>query len=347
MATPADPARSSLRVLLVTTEYPSPERPGGAAYLIRHIEALKTLGVDVDVLPFRSRGNPLNHWRAWRRMRRMMREKSYDVVHAHFGHASLIARMQWAKPLVITFHGSDVLGIVNAKGRYAWKGRLSTALSQLMSMTAAEVIVVAQHIGARLPRKDWTVIPLGVDLDAFRPLDRSEARRTLGWDQDVFTVVFAALHAKNPVKRLGLALSAMESLQALGKAELKIVEGSPPDMMPVYLSAADALLLTSAHEGSPTVVKEAMACNLPVVTTDVGDVRERLRDVSPGAIRPAEPQALALALHAIALSGQRSNGRDVIERQLTEDRVAGRVIGVYEKALRRRGRLELSPQGVP
>ena len=263
----------------------------------------------------------------------MLQENQYHVIHAHFGHAALVARLQFSVPLVITYHGSDLLGICGADGRYTLKGKLASSLNRALSLTAKGVIVVARHLGERLPRQDWHLIPLGVDLERFAVLDKGEARNQLGWAQEPFIVLFAALNTSTPVKRFPLAKAALQLLQTKVHAELKVAEGIPPEMMPIYMNAADALLLTSAHEGSPTVVKEALACDLPVVATDVGDVRERLEGVTLSSVCEADPAALAAALEQIAAAKpRRSNGRKKIEH-LSEPFVAERVADVYRSVL--------------
>ena len=336
-----------LRILIVTTEFPSPQRPGIAAFLIRHVDALRQKGHHVEVLYFASRANPLNHLRGWLQMRRLLRDSVFDIVHAHFGQSALVARAQRYAPLVVTYHGSDLIGVLGDRGRYTFKGKLGSAVSRLMSRTAAAGIVVAEHLGRRLPRKDWSVIPLGVDLEQFQLVDRRRARDQLGWPQDVFIVLFAAWNASTPVKRLWLARAAFDAFRVSRPAELKIAEGLPPEQIPLHMCAADVLLLTSAHEGSPTVVKEAMACNLPVVTTDVGDVRERLRGVAPSFVCKADPTDLAAALGEIANSGRRSNGRELIQ-QLSESIVAEKVVGVYREAIAKaRGRARSPAAAAP
>ena len=126
-----------------------------------------------------------------------------------------------------------------------------------------------------------TVIPNGVDPDRFLPIERGEARRQLGWADDERVALFAADPAVER-KRHWLASAACErAARELDGVRLEVAANVPPDRMPVLMSAADCLLMTSVHEGSPNVVKEALMCDLPVVATPVGDVPERLADVDP------------------------------------------------------------------
>jgi glycosyltransferase involved in cell wall biosynthesis len=328
---------AGIRVLLLTTEYPTLGRPGAAAFLVRHVEALCKARVEIEIVHFVSRANPINHFRAWKHMRAQLRSKTYDLVHAHFGHASMIARLQRSVPVVVTYHGSDVMGIVGSNGQYSLKGKFVSLISRVMSLLVDEVIVVSSHLGRRLPRKQYHVVPLGVDLDRFALTPKEQARDRLGWPHDSFIVLFAALDLANPVKRFALAQEAVRQLEGEISVCLKTASSMRPEDIPLYMCAADVLLLTSIHEGSPTVVKEALACNLPVVCTDVGDVRDQLNGVEPSAICVSDPSSLAEGLRRVFACGRRSNGRDKAAL-LSESLVAERVIRIYRDMLKRRTR---------
>lgn len=343
MSKPGD-IQFAIRILLLTTEYPTPNRPGAAAFLVRHVEALCTMGVEIDIVHFVSRANPINHFRAWKHMRAQLRSRRYDLVHAHFGHASMIASLQSSVPVVVTYHGSDVIGIVGSNGQYSLKGWFGSLISRLMSLIVDEVIVVAAHLGRRLPRKHYHVIPLGVDLKRFAPMSKEQARDYLGWPCGSHIVLFAALDVTNPVKRFSLAEDAVKVLAEEFPVELRMASGLKPDDIPLYMCAADVLLLTSVHEGSPTVVKEALACNLPVVCTDVGDVRDQLDGVEPSAICAPDPASLAAGLRQVLTSGKRSNGRDKVA-PLAEPLVAGKVVEIYKSILQRHAEKKNRSQG--
>jgi len=321
-----------IRVLVVTTEFPRPDNPGSGIFVARQVEALRAAGIDVEVLSFLSRANPLNHLRAWRELRRRLASQRHDLIHAHFGHAALIAVAQRRLPVVATYHGEELQGIFGTAGRCTLKGRALIGLSQLLSRRVDEVIVVSERLGRLLSRKDHHVIPGGVDLERFRPLARETARQRLGWPTESRIVLFSALDPHKPIKRLWLARAAMETAARQVDAELRIASGVPPETMPLYLNASDALLLTSVREGSPTVIKEALACNLPIVSTDVGDVSELTLDVRPGAVCAPTPEALGAALVEVLRQPLRSNGRSRAE-ELDAQRLAARVLEVYEQAL--------------
>jgi len=256
-----------VRILFVTNMYPTPERPDYGTFVWQQAEQLRRLGHTVDVVNILGYRSRLNYVKGIFDTLRKTRTTSYDVVHAHYGLTALPAWFRRDAPLVMTLHGSDVLG-----------SRFERRCSWLMSRFADAVIVVSEEMRQRIP---GIVIPCGVDLDLFRPFDRDDARTRLGWPPDKYLVLFP-FDPRRRVKRYDLARAAVDRLTEEGiRAELMTVCGVENREMPWRYSAADAMILCSDWEGSPTSIKEALACDLPVVATDVGDVREILRGV-PG-----------------------------------------------------------------
>ena len=326
---------SDIRVLMLTSVWPTPERPELAPFLVRQVNFLRKAGVSVDVFPVEGHMRPDAYFRAWQKVRTLLKRNAWDLVHAQWAQSALTC-LPARLPLVVTFHGSDVQGIPGKKHRRTLPGWVLQRVSRAVARIASEAIVVAERLAGLLPHREYHVIPCGVDLDLFRPCPRGDARMRLGLNPAGRYILFAA-NPGRPVKRFGLARAAVESLDARYGAELVVASGVNPDLMPVYMNACDVLLLTSAHEGSPSVVKEALACNLPVVSTDVGDVAERIRNVDGCALCDGRPQALASALAGVLDRGRRVSGREAV-RPLDESLLTRRVIGVYESALRRGSR---------
>jgi teichuronic acid biosynthesis glycosyltransferase TuaC len=182
-------------------------------------------------------------------------------------------------------------------------------------------------------------LPGGLDLERFRPYEQAErlaARKELRFCPDDRVVLFAGLK-EQPCKRLPLA---EQAVQKTGDPRIRLVvpSGVPHAHMPVLMNAADVLLVTSVHEGSPTMVKEALACNLPVVSVDVGDVRERLCGV-PGCdvTTGSSADELALALVRVLSRNDRIEGRQRV-RELSERDVARRLVLIYRNLLARKPR---------
>jgi glycosyltransferase involved in cell wall biosynthesis len=192
---------------------------------------------------------------------------------------------------------------------------------------------------ARLFRgSNVNVIPHEVDFETFRPISRNEARNRLGLSHDKKYILFAA----NPaiaVKRFPLAKAAWQQLHRLDPAvELLVVSKEPQDRLALYMNASNALIFPSYQEGSPNIVKQAMACNLPIVATDVGDVRQVIGNTAGCYICPPTPEEFAQAIRQLLLSPMRTRGREHVQH-LAGPHVASRVIQVYENTLRKRAKV--------
>jgi glycosyltransferase involved in cell wall biosynthesis len=208
--------------------------------------------------------------------------------------------------------------------------------SHILEAMASGIIVKSEEMRRRLllrnSRRRAHVSPNGVDLDRMAMMSREAARKELGLAADRRYVLFPHT-AYNIRKRLDLAEATMAHLGKLRPdAELLVVYHQPPERMPVYYAAANALLLTSEWEGSPNVVKEALACALPVVSVPTGDVAERLAGLASCAMCPRDPAALAEALHRIVDLPQSSSLRESV-RTLDLPAVAERVLAVYNEVL--------------
>ena len=321
-----------MRVLMITSEWPTPENPQFAPFIVQEVNYLRQAGIEIEIYSFRGRKNPVNYLKAWLNVRRTFDVKKFDLIHAQFGHSALIA-VPAPIPLVISFRGSDLLGIAGANGRYTVTGRVLRLLSRWVARRADNNIVVAAHLLTHLPAHvPVRVIPGGIDLDLFHPIKRLDARQQLGLPRDKTLVLFAA-NPHNHVKRYHLAKNAVDLLRKTFSVELIVVMDAPHNMMPAYMNACDALLLTSSHEGSPAVVKEALACNLAVVSVDVGDVREHIGSV-PGCFVCAEhsPESLAEGLAQALRNPQPIRGRDSV-MHLDERISVQNIIKVYHDAM--------------
>lgn len=323
------------RILMVTVEWPREAWGGTAHFIVRQAEFLRAAGLEVDVYDFVGARDPRNYLRAWRDVRRRIKTGRYDLVHAQFGQSALAA-LPCPLPLVVTLRGDDLLGILHdTDGKLTTLGRLTSLVVRFAARHADEVIVVSEHMSALIDHGVVPhVIPSGLNLDLFRVMPQQEARQAAQLPLNKKLVLFVG----NPDlarKRYGLARETVNRLAQRVPVELVLGWGVPHDRMPYLMNAADALIFTSLQEGSPNAVKEALACNLPVVSVPVGDVAERLRGVSGcELVADDDPDALAAALERVLQRGGRSNGRTVVAN-LDERLIAERVIDVYSRALRR------------
>ena len=186
-----------------------------------------------------------------------------------------------------------------------------------------------------MPPREYHVIPSGLDLSLFKPLSRVQARRQLGWEQEIPLVLFSG-SPSDPRKRYALAQQVVEmACVKFPGIRLVSLEAVPHTQVPIYLNACDALLSTSMHEGSPNMVKEALACNLPVVSTDVGDVRQLAGKISGCFVCIDDsPESLASCLVKVLANGKRVSARETVIG-LDERKLSKRVIELYHGSVAR------------
>jgi teichuronic acid biosynthesis glycosyltransferase TuaC len=311
--------------------------PLGMIFTHRQIDSLNRAGIENQYFFIPSEGLTIPRLiRLIHDLRTLIRNSKPDLVHSQYGMLyAFIAAYSNLRPLVITFHGSDLNKVTSDS---FLKNAKKKILSNLAILRARQVICVSAAVAENIwwRKSIVNIVPLGINLDEFRPMDRREARSILGWKEDEIVILF---NANNPViKRLDLAEQSMHILKkSFPYARLEILYGKEDnrERIPTLLNASDCLLLCSDSEGSPTMVKEAMACNLPVVGVDVGDVRERLKGVEPSAVTAREPSALAHAISLILRSQKPSNGRGkLIADRLSEEAVAEKIREVYLKVLK-------------
>jgi teichuronic acid biosynthesis glycosyltransferase TuaC len=247
-----------LRVLVVTNFMPDASAPQRGRWVRDQVDEVRRRGVEVDLFAFPpGRGEYLP---AARRLRALLRQERFDLVHAHYGLAGWVARLAGARPLVVTFHGTDV--------RHHLVGHLSRRLSWRADLVAgvSRALFEAEEGRPGLPAVPGSaVLPCGPDLERFGPSSRTEARRALGLDPDAPFLFFPA-NPSRPEKRGDRAAE----LAAACGAELRTGGSIEPERMPLWLNAANAVLVTSDYEGFGMAAIEALACDVPVLSTPVG-----------------------------------------------------------------------------
>lgn len=305
-------------------------------FVRREADALRAAGHDVQIFGFDNTSYARFLAEAMM-LRRVVGALNPDLVHAQFGKFTALLAALSGRPFVITFRGTDI----NHNTRYSWlRSALGLAASQVAGLFARGIVCVSREIQEKVLACRWRpsiVVPTGVDLQLFRPMDRAAARQRLGYRPEERIVLFNA--GKNPVvKDPELAAAAVcEAKAKLAVIRFVVLDGTAqPSDIPLYMNAADVLLVTSRTEGSPTVVQEAMACNLPVVSVDVGDVRERLEGVAGCKVLDTRsPAELGAALAAVLTEGNRSDGR-AHAHSLGIDAIATRLSEFYRRVLPQR-----------
>ncbi len=328
-----------MRVLMVTGAYPTEQKPHSGTFIKSQVDSLIAAGVDVEIIHPKPGPLLLRCTSAILQVFLKTLTLRFDVVHGHYGQWCFIARMQWTTPVVASFLGSDLLSSLSINSAEGKKDALVQRISRWLCHHVNAVIVKSGGMkkATFMSEGNIFIIPNGVDFELFQPIPRAEARAILGWDQDHYYVLFGN-DPKKAVKNFPLAQSAIECLRASGIfAELVVANGLPQATVVQYINASNALILTSLAEGSPNIVKETMACNVAVVSTDVGDVAQVIGRTRACSVCPPDPQALAAALEqALQHCGPTTGRSDIMH--LDCGAVAQQVLAVYEKVTSKKTR---------
>ena len=247
-----------MRVLIVTNFVPDAGAPQRGRWVRDQIDELERCGVEAVRFEFPPGRN--EYLPATRRLRHLLRRERFDLVHAHYGLVGWCARVAGARPLLVSFHGTDV--------RHWLVGPLSHRLAWRVDLVAAvsRSLFDPEDNRPGLPRVPGSaVLPCGPDLRRFQPHSRAEARRELGLQPDGRYLLFPANPAR-PEKRHDRAAE----LAAACAAELLTGGTIEPERMPLWVNAANAVLVTSDYEGFGLAAVEALACDVPVLSTPVG-----------------------------------------------------------------------------
>jgi glycosyltransferase involved in cell wall biosynthesis len=286
-------------------------------FISEQAKSIESLGYGIEFFLIKGKGlsSYLGHvfgllYRVW------CKPRPY-LIHAHFVWSGLVAVLQLRVPVIVTYHGCDL--------NVPMLRRISNNLVRPLSRHS---IVVNKEMLPYLSGKNKSWIPCGIDVKLFVPYPKSTARKELGLPRDRQIVLFASSFNRIE-KNYALAEQAVNELNA--NVDLIEFSGYTRKKSAYLYSAVDCLLLTSIREGSPQVIKEAMACGCPIVSTDVGDISWLLKKTTQTRIVSFKPKDVALGLSEILGSGLRSNGRErVIELGLDLDSIANRIDNVYK-----------------
>ena len=304
--------------------YPSPERPAFGTFVKRQVEALSRYGCEQTVLFVDSRVSRLKYLRALPEMYRLILNERFDVIHAYYGLCGCIAACQARLPVVTTYCGSDLNPGFAGTRRAPMLSVFIRILGQIAAVRSNVNFVQSEEmlkrIRFRTARAASKILTMGIDLALFKPINQAVARERLGWAPERLIVLFVSSATEIPaVKRVGLAKEVMSRVRLeIPEAELLIVSGEPQESLPYYYSAADVLLLTSASEGAPNVVREAIACDLPVVSTRVGDVDRLLSGVENCHVCADDPECLVSGVVDILRKRSRTHARHLLDNESVE-----------------------------
>lgn len=286
-------------------------------------DSLVSSGIEVEYFLIKGKGlrGYLSHVKS---LRKYLRENDFDVIHVHYSLSAFTASLAGARPMVVSLMGSDV----KATGLYKMVIRVFARV-----FGWKEIVVKSSDMYEDLKIRRARIIPNGVDLELFKSLDKEKCRHSLDWDTDGVHVLFPADPSREE-KDFELAVAATNLLDS--SVKMHVFKQVDHKKTPLYFNAADVVLLTSKWEGSPNVIKEAMACGCPIVSTDVGDVRERMAGVEGCYVaNTREPEELAgLLRKALSFEGRTKGRNKIIADGIDNRQVAKQLIEIYERVLR-------------
>ena len=329
-------------VFMVTNANLKAGLPEISSLVESQVDSLRRVGWEVSLGIVDDRTSLTGIYRNARRLKGEVVQVRPQLVHAQYGSvtAAIAKTITGTLPLVVSFCGDDLLGTPNPGLVWRLRERLARGIGVFSARAAAAIIVKSNNLLQSLPltlRSRAIVIPNGVDTNFFRPMDRDECRAKLGWSPKLRVVLFNASQSDNQkCKNIDLARAAIDIVaKTVTDVSFQVLSNAKREEVRLSMNAADCLLVTSLHEGSPNIVKEAMSCNLPIVSVPCGDVPERLRSTCPGRIRPYIPRALAEGIRDVLKSNSRSNGRNqVIAQGLPVENIANRLSEVYRNIYR-------------
>jgi len=281
-------------------------------------DSLVSQWIDVDFFLIRGKGIA-GYSKNILPLKKYLKLNKYNIIHSHYSLSSFVASLAGARRMVVSLMGSDVKSskfyvfIIHIfKLIFRWK----------------VLIVKSNDMKKSLGLKDAIVIPNGVDLFHFEPKDKLYCQKQLEWDTGRKHFLFAS-NPTRPEKNFKLIKNALNILNN-EVFKMHVLDNVPHKLVPVYMNASDAILLSSLWEGSPNVVKEAMACNCPIVSTDVGDVRGVIENTEGCYISTFEPEDVAKKINLALKFAKQTNGRKrIIELGLDSKTIAKRIIEIY------------------
>lgn len=309
-----------VKVLVITNMYPTLKYPSFGTFVEEQVRSLRKEGIEIDVLFVNGIKGKINYlWGIFRMWGKILSHR-YDLIHAHYVFSGMIARAQFLYPIVLTHHGSQVF--------QGWQAPLCRRVSPLMD----SIIVVSQEMKEKGQLESSHVIPCGIDFEMFKPMPREKAREELKLPQNKKLVLFCGEYFR-PIKRFDIVRKAMWVLQQNEPdADLVVCSKKPLTEVPKYMNACDVLVLVSDGEGSPMVIKEAMACNLPIVAVPAGDVRDVIGTTKGCYICSQDPYEVAEKLDLVLHEDGRTGGREKI-KNMEIGAISRQIISVYQDVL--------------
>ena len=314
-----------------------PDKQNSGVFVHTTAKGVRASGIDLHLEYVGNLRSIPQILRARKRIRKMA--PKFDIVHAQYGSAcAFVTTAAKGAPKVLTIRGSDWQIHRSSLNFLNFHTRLASILTKVSIGSYDCVTSVSNRISAELsafaPNAQVKVLPSPIDLSRFIPVDKHEARRRLGFpDSDEKWVLFNSCNLRNPVKRFDLAKRAFEIAQAQhGGLRLRLATELPHEEMPFFVAACDLIICASENEGWPNSIKEALACNVPFVTTDVGDLHE-IAKVEPSCrVCPADAELMAENICGVLAGPEPTDLRKYV-RDMSVDAVSDRLISIYRSLI--------------
>jgi glycosyltransferase involved in cell wall biosynthesis len=284
-------------------------------------ESLKNNGIRVKYFPIVGKGI-LGYLKNILPLIKFVKNNNIDIVHSHYAYSGILATFATRLPIVVSLMGSDL-----------YSKKISRAFIRLFCrLSWKAVIVKSEKMYQHLKIRTAYIIPNGVDFNLFREISKENAKRRVKFN-DKQHIVFLTKDSQQKEKNYSLAQEAYSRLNT-NSVELNLVENVSFSEVPYYINASDVILLTSLWEGSPNIIKEAMACNCPIVSTDVGDVKKNVGDTNGCYVASFNAQDIADKIQLALEFGQRTCGRNNI-KHLEINYIAKKIIKIYQNMLKK------------
>jgi glycosyltransferase involved in cell wall biosynthesis len=294
------------------------------AYIAEQIEAIHRKYPQVKFSIFQIKGQGwLGYLSNYKGLIRTLKEEKINLIHAHYSLSSLLANLQRKIPVITTFHGSDI------------NFKINNFISSIVNLLTTQSIFVSEELNDKIllktSKRKLNVIPCGIDLTKFYPTDKQAARRQFNLQPDRKYILFSSSFSYR-VKNYPLAKKAIDILKD-SNVELLELKNYRREEVNILLNASDIALLTSFKEGSPQFIKEAMACNCPIVSTDVGDVKILIQGTEGCYLTNFTPEDVSEKIKkALGFQG-RTDGRDKI-LHLNNENISERIYNIYLEAIK-------------
>jgi len=329
-----------LHVLHIVSDLPSKDRPHKQPFIQSQIDSLIKLGLKIDIYNLtRTFGdNSFKYFKGIIGLRKKMNLTAYDLVHAHYSYCGGVGMLQRKVPMIVSLMGSDLLGDTKIDGSLSIRGRIDKLITPIVTSKADHIIVKSKNMAKYVRfNQNISVLPNGVDFQLFRPMNQIESKQYFGFNEDEEIVLFVG-DPNLAIKNFRLAKAGIDRFKGkIDNLRLWIFHNRPQSDLALAMNAADVLLFTSYREGSPNIIKEAMATNLPIVSVDTGDVQEVINETRHCYMCEYIAEDVADKVAAVLEKRERSNGREKIGH-LRIEKIAERLINIYDKILEGRNR---------